>query len=492
MSMNSVCQSFAEDLPKTASGLSRRRLAAILIPLLFIIFEIVRYSWHRIRIVALNFRRHTPPSTSYTLSMTFDEHSAHVEEMLCNREDVQFCIEGLFCQRVPLAKITRDMLAEAVQTHLGMEVRRWYPKKHRIAADRIVKRIEHTLGHSFPSSDGAMELPGGAAISKPIPYNTLSARKPYMYIGESQLRAYYKLFPVQCIVWMAKLSKSFLLWYWGFRWYNLGPVQVWVRPAPKSCKANPQSPLVFCPGLFLGNTAYMYWIYDGLLPLGKSRPLLLLELPHLSHGIDPRRIGYALLNSWPSTDELSDTIANFLQQYPCPCDIVGNSFGTAVMTALRRDHRALFRKFIYIDPVCFIPCYPSAFLAGFSPTLDSYHTLWRLALQHGGGWPRLKWLFKFFVLRPAIFGDLKVQYVLKRGLYAHELIERCNHSLASESLVLIGRTDELLHDPLQVRDWLQKHAPKMHVHLLDFNHGAIMGCPRPFAKLLWEFLQDAS
>merc|ERR1719473_2538544 len=105
------------------------------------------------------------------------------------------------------------------------------------------------------------------------------------------------MLPVQCIVWIIKILKRLLLSRWGFRWRNLGPVQVWVR-YPKHTNGNTQPPLLFCPGLFLGNTAYLNWIRTGLLPLGEHRPLFLLEYPHLSHGMDPRNILYSLHYSW--------------------------------------------------------------------------------------------------------------------------------------------------------------------------------------------------
>lgn len=486
LSMSSICNTFAADLPKTASGWANARY--LFMVLIFI--ELTRYCWHYIRLVALNFRRHTPPSTSYTLAMNFAEHAAFVEEILCDHKDLTYCIEGLFMHRRDLSTITRDMLEDAVQAHLAMEVRRWYPKKHRLAADRIIERIEDKLGCIFVRSDATRELiPTGASISHPISYDAHpeDARKPYLYIGEQRLHGYFKPLPTQCAIWMAKMLKRFLLCRWGFRWHNLGPVQVWVREPPREDDSELEPPLLFCPGLFLGNTAYLNWIHSGLLPLGKRRPIFLLELPHLSHGIDPRRIAYSLRYSWPSSDEVSDALAHFLQRWPGPADIVGNSFGTVIMTAVRRDHPHLFRKFVYIDPVCFIPCFPSTMLAVAGPLMDSYSNLFRQAWPRGCKLPTLKNLFKYLVLRPCIFGDLEVQYVMKRGLYIHECCER--GTLGPESLILIGRDDELLHDPAGVGDWLAKHWPEVSIRWMNFNHGAMMGQPAPYAKLLTEHLK---
>merc|ERR1719329_2104923 len=77
---------------------------------------------------------------------------------------------------------------------------------------------------------------------------------------------------------------------------------------------------------------------------------------------------------------------------------------------------------------------------------------------------------------------------MKRGLYTHECTER--FGLGQESLVVIGSHDELLHDPISVKDWVEKHWPDTLVRLIDFNHGAIMGHPDPYARLLWDFLRD--
>jgi len=545
MSMTSICNRFAEDLPKAASGWPRGRYLCYAL----IVIELIRYFWHRIRLVALNFRRHTPPSTSYTLAMSFAEHAAFVEEIICDREDLAHCIEGLFMHRRNLHTITRDMLEDAIQAHLAMEVRRWYPKKHRLAAEQIIDRIERTLGVSFQHTDKTREslrvqlagirerllekerkrtsgcssrgyyateeqlllgdqnipetllptaasssrerLRGGASITQPIPYDAHpdDSRKPYLYIGEQRLHSYFKFLPTQCVIWGAKILKSCLLSQWGFKWHNYGPVQVWVRHPPEQDDGSHlKPPLLFCPGLFLGNTAYLHWIRSGLMPLGKTRSLFLLEVPHLSHGIDPRNILYSLRYSWPSSDEISDAIANFLQECPGPVDVIGNSFGTVILTALRREHRHLFRKFVYVDPVCFSPCFPSPMLAVAAPCLDSYRTLLQEALRQSGTFPKLKYLIKFLLLRPAIFGDLEVQYVTKRGLYVHECTER--GTLGPESLIIIGKEDELLHDPIGVGNWVAKKWPDANVQWMDLNHGAIMGHPRPFAKLIGDFLKD--
>eukprot|EP00928_Gymnodinium_smaydae_P037111 TRINITY_DN25814_c0_g1_i1.p1 TRINITY_DN25814_c0_g1~~TRINITY_DN25814_c0_g1_i1.p1 ORF type:complete len:524 (+),score=45.79 TRINITY_DN25814_c0_g1_i1:80-1651(+) len=489
--IHEMCRSVM-NTPKTASHWAKHR-RILIIGLIILVFEMVRYGWHHIRLIALNFRRHTPPSTSYTQGMTFDEHAAFVERIFCDRADVAFCIEGLFMHRKPLDTITRSMLEDVVLAHLAMEVRRWYPKKHHDTADRIIERIEDKLGFTFKDPKSTRErLDGGASIAQPIPFDAHpdAFRKPFLYIGEQRLCAYYKPLPVQWTVWMGKFLTRVLLWVWGFRWQNLGPVQVWMRQAPKGESDEMHPPLLFCPGLFLGNTAYLYWIYHGLLPLGKRRTLILLELPHLSHGVNPRNVAYSLWYSWPNNDEICDAIAAFVEEFKRPVDIMGNSFGTVIMTVLRREHLHLFRKFVYVDPVCFGPCFPGAFLACAAPQLDSYKTLLKEALRPAGRIPLLARLFKFLVLRPTIFGDVEVQYVMKRGLYVHEATER--GTLGPESFVWIGGQDELLHTPSDLCDWIKSHWPQAALHMGDFNHGAIMGRPQAFTTRIWDFLYDGA
>merc|ERR1719231_277764 len=99
--------------------------------------------------------------------------------------------------------------------------------------------------------------------------------------------------------------------------------------------------------------------------------------------------------------------------------------------------------------------------------MDSYRNLFKEALYHSGKcrFPKLSKLLKFLVLRPSIFGDLEVQYVMKRGLYIHECTER--GILEQESMVILGKEDELLHDPEAVGTWLESHWPKAHLHTLD-------------------------
>jgi pimeloyl-ACP methyl ester carboxylesterase len=373
-----------------------------------------------------------------------------------------------------------------------MEVRLWYGEKLHNIANGILDQMEKDFGKKLPVlSQGAprKRTMSGGSMATAVPYDAHpeAARKPFMFIGEQRLCVFFKPLPVQLVIWLVQLLKLYLLRRWGFICHHVGPVRIWVRTVPGVTHDKLDAPLLFCPGLFLGNAAYLLWIHKGLLPLGKTRPLLLLELPHLSHGLDPGKVAYSLFYSWPRSDEISHAIVHFLERWrPLRPDVVGNSFGTVVMTMLRKRHREVFNKFIYIDPISFIPCYPAPMLAVHAPYLDSYASLFREACKKGGRCPHPKWLLKYLVLRPAIFGDLEVQYVIKRGLYLHEIAEQ--GELGSESLVIIGEKDELLRDPSDVAAWAQKNWPEASVKLVDCNHGALMGNPMPFARMLADFL----
>eukprot|EP00929_Paragymnodinium_shiwhaense_P044124 TRINITY_DN22635_c0_g1_i1.p1 TRINITY_DN22635_c0_g1~~TRINITY_DN22635_c0_g1_i1.p1 ORF type:complete len:535 (+),score=54.15 TRINITY_DN22635_c0_g1_i1:122-1726(+) len=472
--------------------------------LLLVFFELIRYSWYRIQLISLNFRRHTPPSLSDALDGDLDERADFVERVCCDRSDHAYFLEGFFLGRRAVRlngdfcasdknAITRDMTEEALLACLAMEVRWWYGEQFHRRADRIVDSLEDKLGHPLPCLPLRRRTVSGGSIAEPADYDTDpdSIRKPFMYIGQQRLCAYFKPLPVQLGIWTLKILKSFLLKKWGFQCHKLGPVQIWLRKPTSPTSREHQHPLLFCPGLFLGNAAYLGWISSGLLPLGDRRPLLLLELPHLSHGLDPRKVAYSLFYSWPRSDEITSAIVRFLEMWDRPTDVIGNSFGTSVMTMLRKHHSHMFRKFIYIDPVCFIPCFPTPILTVHAPYMDSYSGLLAEARKHVGSvWDVPAKLIKYLLLRPTIFGDLEVQYVVKRGLYLHETIE--HGSIGAESLVIIGNQDELLHDPPAVARWVAQHWPRVSLELVNCNHGALMGKPGMFAKLVWHFLEDSA
>ncbi|RUS25207.1 hypothetical protein BC938DRAFT_472484 [Jimgerdemannia flammicorona] len=180
------------------------------------------------------------------------------------------------------------------------------------------------------------------------------------------------------------------LYFLGFRRYSYDNVAYWLYMPDEAVQAETglqknydgvdRSPVVFVHGIGMGLMAYIPFLnfLHKHPAYPRTRPLLLLELPHISMSLP-----FVTKLSHPPT--MHETVAAISSAFTrhglvAPATWCGHSLGTIVAGWTRKHRPDLVRNMVLIDPVCFM--------------------LWEADLCHNfvykmpcSGWDLVQWYF---------------------------------------------------------------------------------------------------
>jgi pimeloyl-ACP methyl ester carboxylesterase len=159
------------------------------------------------------------------------------------------------------------------------------------------------------------------------------------------VRALHRPLAVYACVAALEAAARALLWLQGFRRAQLGGFRYWFREGGGD--SGDASPLVFMHGVGQGLLPYVHWLWTL-----RSRPVFLLELPHVSMRVWERV---------PAARETADAVAAMLGERGfARCVAVGHSFGTFGVAWLVRYRPEALRGAVLLDPVCLLLSLPTA------------------------------------------------------------------------------------------------------------------------------------
>jgi pimeloyl-ACP methyl ester carboxylesterase len=253
------------------------------------------------------------------------------------------------------------------------------------------------------------------------------------------LYSWYKPTFVQVCVRMCLLLQSAGLSWLGFQRAPVDPstgIVKWTRHAsvslPGSCAgavaatgpAPPPLPLFFLHGVGLGLFPFLPLIAR----LPTDRTVVAFELP-----IQSQLEGAALINAnrpFPTAATLAEYFRSQVHELGADrCDVIGESFGTIVMSFVSRHHPQLMRYTVYIDPVNLYASFGQLIRFGADMDLEGVRRCWQAS-------PYLSRFISSWFIR----GDLFAQYVLKRAVTVVEFLEQGNLD-RSDALFLVGGKD---------------------------------------------------
>ncbi|KAK3259580.1 Heme oxygenase 1 [Cymbomonas tetramitiformis] len=304
-----------------------------------------------------------------------DGHSDWLEKRLREKNVADGFVSAMFCGAHP-AEISKRSAILAMAAYLtvrppqdfeGSE----YPEITRDQARRVVGCIEAMFPQSFPLD----------ASRKPLNFNIkeLDPLLPKMCTGFKPLAPIYHPLGLRATVQSAHFVKDLALRFAGFRRTEVPGrhgVFLWMRPPRSPQKAEVEGaaqlpPLIFLHGLGWGLTQYSLFLTT---QMPSDRLCLVPEFPLISQrwaaaGHDGR---------FPTPIEFAQILVQIMDDFNSPmADIFAHSYGTAILTFLRRRFPDRCRQMVYVDPVCFVPKLAQWLMFGYEPYLESTKSLLR-------------------------------------------------------------------------------------------------------------------
>ena len=230
-----------------------------------------------------------------------------------------------------------------------------------------------------------------------------------------------------------------------------------------------QRPVVFIHGVGLGLVPYLGLLLQIVAALGAGVPLILLEVPHVSLRLAPRRAS--------PVDAVADAAVAVLDVLGHDDAVfVAHSYGTFCVSRVCQRFPRRVAAATLIDPVCFLTCYPHL-LFNFVYKVPS---LVEAVLGAGGG--------ALSVARFLFSRDLTIAETFCRRFLWHELM-LWPDDMPSRTLVALSHDDDLVPSPL-VAAHLAAHAPAADVlyHPTAGHGGMLLDFAfqrRLVAKLAW-------
>lgn len=247
--------------------------------------------------------------------------------------------------------------------------------------DQMIDSMTECYGIRFP--------PGYNPQAKCMRLNldTMEPRhKPFLYYAILQaLSLAFELYCTRVLgfkKYLAHSSPQILLGAWKSGASNNAVVKekipYWFRPASAlaTSETDLQSPIVLIHGIGVGLFGYLNYLNKLL--KGCGRPIIMIELPHVSSLMFP--IWHKTIEDVPTADEMCDFVERIMIRHGflCPtpsssssatsqsessslpqvirpfATFIGHSMGSTVLAWIIKRKPHLVRKAIFIDPVCFL------------------------------------------------------------------------------------------------------------------------------------------
>ena len=191
--------------------------------------------------------------------------------------------------------------------------------------------------------------------------------------------------------------------------------------------ADPSRPVVFIHGVGLGLVPYLGLLAQVAAALPRRTPLALLEVPHVSLRLAPRRAS-------PVDDVASAAVAMLDREGWADAVFAAHSYGTFCVSRVCQRARHRVAAALLIDPVCFLTCYPHL-LFNFVYKVPDLLAVLRGAAGALG-------LARFLFSR-----DLTIAETFCRRFLWHELM-LWPDDMPSRTVVALSHDDDLVPSPL--------------------------------------------
>ncbi|KAI8580227.1 hypothetical protein K450DRAFT_238737 [Umbelopsis ramanniana AG] len=146
-------------------------------------------------------------------------------------------------------------------------------------------------------------------------------------------------------------SMSLLLKHYGFQRYPCGALSYWLLPCNADTTDN--RPILFIHGIGMGLCSYVSFLNSLYQKSRKTnRPIILIELPHISMSLFCQRPFHTTPFTMSSTLAVVDEIFD-RHQLKKSATVVGHSLGTIVAGWIIKERPNIVDRTVLIDPVCF-------------------------------------------------------------------------------------------------------------------------------------------
>ena len=222
--------------------------------------------------------------------------------------------------------------------------------------------------------------------------------------------------------------------------------------------------LCFIHGLGFGAVPYIHTI-SKIAEDNKYDNVIFIESPGISGNPAPKiKI---------TAQETAETICGVIGVYP-NMDVIAHSHGTCMLSYIENRNSTIFKKRVYIDPLCFFPVNTKSWPIAFKK-MDFLS------------------LFKPFTLRNVIntimLSEPYHSHLIHNHSYMYEFVHR-ERNLNGNVMLLIGGRDDMVPS-VELHEYMQNNYPEVSLHYFaDDKHGKFSSTSNHhYHRVINEFLQ---
>ena len=405
----------------------------------------------------------TYPSGGMSTRFNRKRYLAYFRQELERHPNPTKLLEGVF--QSPLQKISRQRALHFLAVYASAEECKKRMSEAQMMEARALLHVLEKRGAFRLHSDGCDE-----ALALP-PSNTRAqcpeSRTPaFSRVGAFSINAWYKPLALKGIMWLVRLYTERNLRGMGFR-RKTAPHSIvyWYRPASGRSRKAPT--LFFFHGIGFGVVPYERFLRRLVESLGSGRDIIACEWPNISHGWSDNYCADEL----PTSQEYADGIYILAKKHSpdAPIDVIGHSFGSAVINYVHAHHPEILRRRVYMDPIVFFASFQTYVGFSYEHFFDSISSLIREAMTKPAP---LRFAFREWFVKT----DLSVQQLTKCSSYVWETWP-CfpgQRALTSDSLFYLSGLDPVVDSP-SVRSYLETFAPEANIiYSESFVHGGFL------------------
>jgi pimeloyl-ACP methyl ester carboxylesterase len=401
------------------------RLAAMAL----VLTDAFRYVRFLLRVRAMN--EHSFPSHPLSSRLVPDKLRRFVKRLLLNEPDPVRAIRG-WTRGTALSDIPRASVLAALRYYISAQEDGARSDDDEVVVTALSKEILKLWSDRCPElrtglkkcvvDDARCIQDAGGDFSRLGRFPVYCAFKPTLVrLGI----AVYRLWHVHAKLRMEGFSYECPhSWAHGITfWYRVG-------------RDTRRPPLYFFHGLGLGAAPYIDNILCSLVRPDPHRTIVICEWPNLGHGV--------FRFKYPSADALADGLHLHLQLMwkrmqrrmdedfeNAVADVIGHSYGSAVIAQWARSYRNDLRRRVSCDPMSTGITFGSMVSYGYEPRLKSWSRLFRESPE-----PLIEYLIKL---------DIDTQQFLKREAYVFELWEVEDCGFDKNALLVLSKNDPLVN-----------------------------------------------
>jgi hypothetical protein len=176
-----------------------------------------------------------------------------------------------------------------------------------------------------------------------------------------------------------------------------------------------------------------------------------------------------------TAQETVETICGVIGVYP-NMDVIAHSHGTCMLAYIENRNTTLFRKRVYIDPLCFFPVNTKYWPVAFK-RMDFLSLFQPLTLRN--------------VINTILLSEQYHSHLIHNHSYMYEFVHR-EKNLNKNVMLLIGGKDNMVPS-LELYEYMQTNYPEVNLHYFaDDKHGKFSSNTNShYHRVINEFLQSS-